>query len=102
MSLHAQYTRFISRPGQREALKDVLMKTSRIVSGSDGCRLYIINEDTNHEDAIWLTEIWETEEHQVIARSLDGALELATETNMLLAKEPEKVEMEAVAGKGLN
>ena len=102
MSLYAQYTQFIAQDGKGDALIEVLMKSNHIISKSDGCRSFVINKEAGNSDSIWLTELWENSEQQVISRSLDGAKELATETDLLLAQPPRQIILEPIAGKDID
>jgi quinol monooxygenase YgiN len=101
MSLHAQYTHFTSTTGKGKELVQVLMKVNNIVSKADGCRLFAISEEPENNDSIWVTEIWDSAEHQVISRSLDGAKELAVETNHLLIQPPRQITLKTLAVKGV-
>jgi quinol monooxygenase YgiN len=101
MSLHAQYTQFTSSSGKGKELVEVLMKVNNIVSKADGCRLFTISEEPENQDSIWVTEIWDSAEHQIISRSLDGAKELAIEADHLLLQPPRQITLKTVAGKGL-
>jgi len=101
MSLHAQYTHFTSTSGKGKQLVEVLMKVNNIVSKADGCRLYAISEEPENKDSIWVTEIWDTAEHQVISRSLDGAKELAIETDHLLTQPPRQITLKTLAVRGV-
>jgi len=101
MPLHAQYTQFIAYPGQGKELIAILMKANNIVSRAKGCRQYIINEDADNKDIIWVTELWDSEEEQIISQSMDGCRELATEAGLVLAAPPKQIALKAITGKGL-
>lgn len=101
MSQYALYTRFLTHPGRGHELVNILLKANKIVSGAKGCRLYIVNQDTENDDHIWVTELWETQEDHAISLALDGCKELITEATPLLASPPEQIALKAVAGKGV-
>ena len=48
----------IAKPGQRDA------RARQLVGGAQsmpGCRSYIVAADPSDENAIWITEVWDTE-----------------------------------------
>lgn len=101
MSQYALYTHFTASPGKGKSLVNVLMKANRICSNADGCRLYIINQEIDNADSIWVTELWDSEEDHSISLALDGCKELVIEAGHLLARAPEQIELKALAGKGV-
>jgi len=48
-----------AKPGQRDALIAVLLDG---VAGMPGCFSYIVAQDPGDLDAIWITEVWDSEE----------------------------------------
>jgi quinol monooxygenase YgiN len=102
MAQYALYTRFIVKPGQGKSMVEILMKANTIVSGADGCRLYIINTEEDNEDIIWVTELWDKEEDHAISLTLDGCKELVTEASLLLQAPPHQTVLKAIGGKGLD
>jgi len=44
-----------AKPGERDALLAILLEGS---SGMAGCINYVIAEDRDNADAIWVTEVW--------------------------------------------
>ncbi len=50
--------KLVAIPGERDALVAILMEG---VSSMPGCLSYVIATDPAEADAIWITEVWETE-----------------------------------------
>ncbi len=100
MPQHALYTRFLAHPGKGDALIDILVKANKIVSGSKGCRHYIINQYPDNSDLIVVNELWDTAEDHAISLTLDGCKELIAQATPLLAEPPEQIILKAIAGKG--
>jgi quinol monooxygenase YgiN len=48
----------IAKPGQRDALVSILREGT---TAMPGCRIYLIATDPQDENAIWITEAWDTE-----------------------------------------
>ncbi len=101
MSVYALHTHFNTRLHKGDALIEILMKANQIVSGSKGCRLYMINHDAENRDSIWVTELWDSHEDHSISLTLDGCKELIVEAMPLLASEPKQIILKPVGGKGL-
>ena len=51
--------KMIAKPGQRDALLAILLEGA---GGMPGCRSYVIATDPADANAIWITEVWDTEE----------------------------------------
>ena len=101
MASHSVFTRYIAKPRLGNSLIDILLKCHDIVSDADSCRHYIINQDDENPDHIWVCELWDTQEDHIISLSLDGCKELDVAANHLLAAAPEQIILKAVAGKGV-
>lgn len=50
--------KMIAKPGQRDALVSILLGST---GEMPGCRSYIIAADPEDANAIWITEVWESE-----------------------------------------
>lgn len=44
--------------GKREYLASIMRKASESVARLEGCLLYVVFEDLNDKDFLWITEIW--------------------------------------------
>ncbi len=85
--------------GQRDALIEVLMEG---VSGMPGCLSYIIARDPSNPDAIWITEVWESQESHEASLGLPSVQQaIAVGRPMIAAFGPERFETEPVGGHGL-
>ena len=56
-------------PGQRDTLQAILLENE---GGMPGCYSYIIAQDPDDADSLWITEVWDTQE------SHTGSLKLAS------------------------
>jgi len=60
--MHGLIGRMIATPGQRDALGAILLEG---VSGMPGCMSYVVANDPADENALWITEVWDsTESHK--------------------------------------
>ncbi|HEY0271003.1 MAG TPA: antibiotic biosynthesis monooxygenase family protein [Sphingomonas sp.] len=56
--LFGQIGRMIANPGQRDALIAIMIDGAK---GMPGCLSYIVARDGDDADAIWITEVWDSE-----------------------------------------
>ena len=50
--------KMLCQPGQRDELIAILLEGTR---GMPGCLSYIIAKDSTDENAIWITEVWDSQ-----------------------------------------
>jgi quinol monooxygenase YgiN len=84
--------------GQREALITILLKG---VAGMPGCLSYIIARDTAGADAIWVTEVWDSEASHQASLNLPAVQEAITRGRPLIAGFGERFITEPAGGYGL-
>ncbi|MDF3070037.1 MAG: antibiotic biosynthesis monooxygenase [Polyangiaceae bacterium] len=59
--------KIVALPGQRETLLSILLESS---GGMPGCRSYVVARDPKEPDAIWVTEVWDSQESHKASLSL--------------------------------
>ena len=103
MSGVGRYVKFTAQSGRGNELAALLLRAADSLRDTPGCELYLVNRSTVDADEIWVTELWLDQE------SLDASLEqLATDAGQaqiaeimgLLAKPPERTELEPLGGVG--
>jgi quinol monooxygenase YgiN len=61
MTKIARYGRAQAKPGQGDALADLLLTVADALQATPGCELYMINQAIDDPDTIWITEQWSDE-----------------------------------------
>ena len=84
--------------GQREALAQILLNG---ISGMPGCLSYIVAEDVGDENALWITEVWESQERHRASLSLDSVKKAIAKGKPLIAGFGERFETTPLGGQGL-
>lgn len=84
--------------GQRDALIQILLEG---VSGMPGCLSYIVAKDPSDANAIWITEVWDSQESHKASLSLPTVREAITRGKPLIAGFGDSVVTEPVGGHGL-
>jgi len=85
-------------PGQRDALIEILLEG---VSDMSGCLSYIVSKDTADTNAIWVTEVWDTQGSHKASLSLPAVQKAMAQGKPLIAGFGERFVTEPVGGHGL-
>lgn len=90
--------KMVAVPGQREALIAILLEG---VAGMPGCLSYVVARDPAEADALWVTEVWEREEHHRASLALPAVQAAIARGRPLIASFGDSVVTEPVGGHGL-
>jgi quinol monooxygenase YgiN len=85
-------------PGQRDALINILLEGAR---GMPGCLSYVVAQDPSDPDAVWVTEVWDSQESHRTSLSLPSVQEAMSRGRPLIAGFDERFETKPVGGHGL-
>lgn len=85
-------------PGQRDALVNILLEGTSEMSG---CLSYIVSKDVEDDDAIWVTEVWDSQESHQASLSLPSVQEAIQKGRPLIAEFGEQIETKPIGGYGL-
>jgi len=84
--------------GQRDALIAILLDG---VAGMPGCLSYVVARDPADEDAIWITEVWDSQASHAASLSLPSVQQAIAQGRPLIAGFGEHIITEPVGGHGL-
>ena len=101
MTKFALYGKVLAQPGQRDALVEVLLEAARMLADMPECELYFVNTVPDESDAIWVTELWTSEEAHARSLDRDDVRALIQRGRPLIADMAEQVRLAPVGGKGL-
>lgn len=90
--------KMLAQPGQREALIAIL---SEGTAAMPGCLSYIVARDTADPDALWITEVWDSQASHAASLSLPSVQRAIQRGRPLIAGFGERFETEPVLGYGL-
>ena len=90
-----------ARPGQRDALVQVLLSAAELVGKAQGCELYVVHTSPTEPDVVWVTEVWRGKEDHAASLSVKGVKELIAKGRPLIAEMGEPIFTTPVGGKGL-
>lgn len=84
-------------------LSSILLKTAELVSNSKACKLFLVSLDSDFENTVWITEIWDSKEDRDNSLAVIGVKELLDQLMPLLTEPPQRVkEIEILGGYGIN
>ena len=84
--------------GQRDALIAILRDG---IQGMPGCLSYIVAKDPADENAIWITEVWDSAESHQASLSLPSVREAIGRARPLIAGFGDSITTEPISGHGL-
>jgi quinol monooxygenase YgiN len=90
--------RMTSKPGERDALLALMLQGAE---NMPGCLNYIIAKDTGNENAVWITEVWQDEEHHQESLQLPSVRDAIAKAMPLIAGMEPGVVTDPVGGVGL-
>jgi len=97
--LHGKLT---AKQGHRDELATILIQASKLVATANGCKLYVIGLDSNDENSVFITEIWNTKDDHDNSLKVEGVRELIMKAMPLLDGPPTKgQEIEIIGGSGV-
>ena len=84
--------------GKRDALIAILLEG---VAGMPGCFSYIVAKDPKDADALWITEVWDSEQSHKASLALPSVKEAIQKGRPLIADFSDHMVTEPVGGHGL-
>lgn len=90
--------KFAATPGKRDQLISILIDG---VAGMPGCLSYVVAKDPADADAIWITEVWDSEASHRASLSLPSVQEAIQNGRPLIAGMTPIATTEPVGGYGL-
>jgi quinol monooxygenase YgiN len=85
-------------PSKRDELVSILLQGA---AGMPGCLSYIVAKDTSDQNAIWITEAWESKASHEASLSLPSVKEAIAKGRPLIAGFSDRVVTTPVGGTGL-
>ncbi len=86
LTLHGKLT---AKPGKGAALASLLLRAADLVSEAKGCRLYLISQDPEAPEDIWVTEVWDSAEDHQASLQIPAVRALIGEAMPLLEGQPQ-------------
>ena len=88
-----------TKPGKRNEVIDILLKSGRTFDANDACELYLVSEDKKDDNIIWVQDIWKDAESHSQAMQDETMRTYVQQAMPLLEGMPEQIELSAAGGK---
>src|SRR5262249_1396615 len=85
-------------PGKWDALAAIMLESNQAMPG---CLSYIVAQDPGDADALWITEVWDSQASHQASLSLPAVREAITKGRPLIAGFSNRVETTPIGGVGL-
>lgn len=92
--------RMLAQPGKRDELRDIMLAG---MGGAPmpGCLSYVIAEDPENDDALWITEVWDNADNHQGSLQLDSVQATIGKARPLIAGMDSRTETRPVGGVGI-
>ncbi|WP_040950841.1 putative quinol monooxygenase [Gorillibacterium massiliense] len=101
MSKFGMVAKFTAKPGQRDALAEILLEAADALQSFENCEMYIVHTSETEADTLWVTEVWSNPEAHKASLSLEET-KAAIQRAMPLIAGVESTPLKPVGGKGLH
>lgn len=88
----------LAKPGERDAFIAILLEGT---SAMPGCLSYVVAKDPTDANAVWITEVWDSEASHQASLSLPSVKAAISRGRPLIAGFGERFVTEPVGGQGL-
>ena len=96
--MYGLIARMNATPGQRDALIGVLLEG---IAGMPGCLSYVVAKDPADDNALWITEVWDSPQSHRASLALPAVQQAIAKGKPMIASFGEFTETEPVGGHGL-
>ena len=90
--------KILARPGQRDELTAVLLE---VAAEMPGCLNYVVAHDSSDENALWITEVWESPGSHQASLLLPSVQQAIQKGRPLIEGFGERIVTMPVGGQGL-
>ncbi len=100
-SYYALINRLTTKPGKRDEVLKILLEAGKPFQENAACLLYLVYEDVQDPNVIWVEDLWTSKEEHTAALARPEGRPLVAQALALLEGMPEQREVALVGGKGL-
>lgn len=90
--------RMLAAPGKRDELAAMMAAG---MTNMPGCKVYVVAADATDENAIWISEVWDTAESHQASLQLEHVQALIGQARPLIVGMDSRVETNVIGGIGI-
>src|SRR5215216_5766793 len=99
--MFGMHGRFKAQPGQGAAPAGMLLEAAEALRADHRCLLYVVSQDLEQADMIWVTEAWTDREAHDASLRAPGTPEMIARARPLIAGMEGRAEFTPLGGKGV-
>ena len=97
--MYGRVAHLTTAPEKRDAVIAILLEGSKVIPG---CLSYVVAQDSTNPDAIWITEVWDSQASHQASLSLPAVKEAISRARPLIVGFDKPIETVPVGGYGLH
>lgn len=90
--------KIIAAPGKRDELISILLEGT---TDLPSCLSYVVSQDNTDENALWVTEVWESQASHGASLALSGVQIAIAKGKPMISEFAERFETSPIGGHGL-
>jgi quinol monooxygenase YgiN len=102
MSRIGRYAKATAVAGKGDQLAELMLAVAAGLQDTPGCELYVINRVPDEPDAVWVTELWSSQEACDAALASAGGDGPSKEDVLALVASFERIDLVPVGGVGMD
>jgi len=97
-SMYGLIGKMIAEEGKRDELIAILLNGTK---GMPGCLSYVVSKDSENDNALWITEVWDSQASHKASLSLASVQQAMAQGKPMISGFGERFETMPVGGHGL-
>ncbi|MDQ0989431.1 putative quinol monooxygenase [Streptomyces sp. V3I7] len=93
-------TKFLARPGGRDALADCLLQAAKLMERDSGCIHYVVST-SDEPEAVWVSEVWTDRAAHDASLEPEDIRAVFVQARPLIASVSEQTPLAVLGGVGL-
>jgi quinol monooxygenase YgiN len=95
--------KFVAKEGKRDELAGILLEASKLVGRIEGCKLYVVAVSDKSSNDVYVTEMWDSKETQMVSLG-DAEIKALIKRAVPLIEsisDEDRLELSAIGGYGV-
>lgn len=102
MSKFSLFGKFTVQEGARDTMVDILLEAAESMKNLDECEIYLVHTSENEPNAVYVNEVWSSEDAHQTSLTLDATQTLITRAKPFITGMERISTLETKGGKGIS